>query len=69
MVYWSFFVLTKPTGQYNYNSYHPINFFRDLERDPNDETEISRPGNHTLSPLFRDSSLLMNQSNVYPIPL
>tara|TARA_B100000035_G_scaffold163439_1_gene139227 strand:+ start:3164 stop:4387 length:1224 start_codon:yes stop_codon:yes gene_type:complete len=63
----TFLFLTKPTGQYNYNSYHPINFFNDLERDPNDETEISPYSNQTLSPLFRDSSLLMNQSNVYPI--
>ena len=63
----TFLFFTKPTGRYNYNSYHPINFFNDLERDPNDETEIGRNGDQTRSPLFRDSSLLMNQSNVYPI--
>lgn len=63
----TFLYLTKPKGQHNYNSYHPINFFRDLERDRDDETELTSPNNFSLSPLFRDSSLLMNQNDVYPI--
>ena len=63
----TFLYLTKPKGQYNYNSYHPINFFKDLERDRDDETELTSISDFTRSPLFRDSSLLMNQNDVYPI--
>jgi len=63
----TFLYLTNPKGPYNYNSYHPINFFNGLERDSHDENNISETGNQTLSSLFRDSSLLMNQNDVYPI--
>ncbi len=63
----TFLYLTKPKGQYNYNSYHPMNFFKDLERERDDETELTSISDFTRSPLFRDSSLLMNQNDVYPI--
>lgn len=63
----TFLYLTNPKGQYNYNSYHPINFFNDLERDSHDETKNNAGQNLTTSPLFRDSSVLMNQNDVYPI--
>jgi hypothetical protein len=63
----TFLYLTKPKVLHNYNSYHPINFFNDLERDSHDETKNNAAQNLTTSPLFRDSSVLMNQNDVYPI--